>query len=60
MEDFPMDEAMEMIAACRNEAELADVKALLLGKNSLLKQMEKALWAKPKAKPAASSTEGRV
>ncbi len=42
-------DALEMIALCKTETELNDVKALLLGQGSYFKQMEQAMWP-PKAK----------
>lgn len=40
------DEAMVLIAGCNTEAEINDVKSMLLGKTSFLKQLESALWNK--------------
>ena len=57
MIDFPMDEALNLIAACKTDAELNDVKSILLGKDSILKQMEKALWDKPIAPRTTLETQ---
>jgi len=39
-------DALQMIADCNSETELNNVKSLLLGRNSFIKQIESTIWSK--------------